>query len=854
MNVFSKITLKSLLQNKTRTTVTIIGVMLSAALICAVTTSVSSLNKFALDNMVYENGDWHGAALETDLRTVRLIEESREVLKAQSAQIIGYSPLENYANSSKPYLYIIGADDGFQDMMPVHIIKGAYPKTSDELLLPEHLMTNGGITYSLGEKLTLSIGDRRRDGQSLGQRTQYIVYDEETGAELGGDEDFTAREIREYTVVGYYERPDFERYQAPGYTAITLMDENPPDTGSYYVYFKMKSAGDVYSFMENNGLGYETNDNVLMFSGVSTHDNFYSVLFSLAAIVTVLIIFGSVSLIYNAFSISISERTRQFGLLSSVGATKKQLRGSVFFEAFAVSVIGIPLGILVGVAGIGVTLFLIGDKFMDLGAFSIPMRIAVTPAAILAAAAVAALTVIISAWIPSKRATRITAIEAIRQNADISVIAKKVKTSSLVYRLFGLPGMLAQKYYKRSRKKYRATVLSLFMSVVLFVSASAFTGNLTESVKGSFSTKGYDLIYASELTAQQKSSADELFSLISGAKAVKEAAMVSETGFYAPIEPEYLSEAVLALMEDNDIQIPLNVCFVDDASYLRFLKENRLDSTLYMDSYEPLAVGVDGVQFLDYENDRIMNLNIIGTERFDIDISIENENGNSKTKNLKAGTVITDKPFFITSNAALTLLYPYSALEAVTEGYYSGLTTSFPITSGDHKTCFESLRMILTENDYETYPLYDYAENAEQNRNIITIINVFAYGFIVLISLIAAANVFNTVSTNIILRRRDFAMLKSVGMTQNGFRKMMNFECLLYGTRALLFGLPVAAVIAYLINRSINLGYELRFNLPWLSIAISVLSVFAVVFASMIYSMRRIRKENPIDAMKNENL
>ena len=255
----------------------------------------------------------------------------------------------------------------------------------------------------------------------------------------------------------------------------------------------MKSP-DVYSFMEKNGLGYETNSNVLMFSGVSSHDNFYRVLYSLAAIVTALIVFGSVSLIYNAFSISISERTRQFGLLSSVGATKKQLRSSVFFEAFAVSVVGIPLGILVGIAGIGVTLHLIGDKFMDLGGFSIPMRLEITPAAILIAIAVAVITVFISALIPSKRATRISAIEAIRQTSDISVKPKKVRTSRITYKLFGLPGMLAQKYYKRSRKS--RPVVSLYER-----RAFGARQRLGAISNGQGLTKGCDLIYYSSFRA-----------------------------------------------------------------------------------------------------------------------------------------------------------------------------------------------------------------------------------------------------------------------------------------------------------------------------------------------------------------
>jgi putative ABC transport system permease protein len=137
---------------------------------------------------------------------------------------------------------------------------------------------------------------------------------------------------------------------------------------------------------------------------------------------------------------------------------------------------------------------------------------------------------------------------------------------------------------------------------------------------------------------------------------------------------------------------------------------------------------------------------------------------------------------------------------------------------------------------------------------MITVINVFAYGFIILISLIAATNVFNTVSTGISLRRREFAMLKSVGMTSKGFNKMMNYECLLYGAKALLFGLPTSFIITYLIYFFVSHGAEISFVLPWSAIGIAVFSVFAVVFATMMYSMSKIKKDNPIDALKNENL
>lgn len=142
----------------------------------------------------------------------------------------------------------------------------------------------------------------------------------------------------------------------------------------------------------------------------------------------------------------------------------------------------------------------------------------------------------------------------------------------------------------------------------------------------------------------------------------------------------------------------------------------------------------------------------------------------------------------------------------------------------------------------------------ESERALVTVVTVFAYGFIVLISLIALANVFNTISTNIQLRRREFAMLRSVGMTRKGFRKMMDFECILYGVKGLLYGVPTALAVTWLIYKSINEGIMMPYLFPWKSILISAVSVFAVVFATMLYGMHKLNRENTIDALKNENL
>ena len=472
MNVFNKVTLESLKKNRTRTIVTIIGIMLSAAMICASTTLVSSMQNFVLRCAIHIDGDWYGAVYDAAYKDYEDIRDSDRVSSAAYAQVLGYAKIDS-ANERKPYLYVLGGDvaSGYFETMPVHLILGALPKDSTEIILPEHLTSNGKVNYKLGDTVTLDVGDRTLDGRRLGQDTPVYTYDSETQVEIMSGERLENTEPRTYTVVGIYERPTFEDYSAPGYTALTAAATKSADQAPIHCYFKLHKPAGVYDFMKEMGYTqeyrYAYNTKVLLYSGTAPFDSFLTAFYSLAAIIIALIVFGSVSLIYNAFSISVSERTRQFGLLSSVGATRKQLRRMVLFEALAVSIVGIPLGILVGIGGIGITLLLIGDKFFSIVRVDIPMRLCVSWQAVVIAAVIALVTVLISAWIPSKRATGVSAVEAIRQSMDIKVSGRPVRTSKLAYKLFGLPGVLAGKHYKRNRKKYRTTVVSLFMSIVL---------------------------------------------------------------------------------------------------------------------------------------------------------------------------------------------------------------------------------------------------------------------------------------------------------------------------------------------------------------------------------------------------
>lgn len=908
MNVFNKVTLESLKKNRTRTIVTIIGIMLSAAMICASTTLVSSMQNFVLRCAIHIDGDRYGAVYDAAYKNYEDIRDSDRVSSAAYAQVLGYAKIDS-ANERKPYLYVLGGDvaSGYFKTMPVHLILGTLPKDSTEIILPEHLTSNGKVNYKLGDTVTLDVGDRTLDGRRLGQDTPVYTYDSETQVEIMSGERLENTEPRTYTVVGIYERPTFEDYSAPGYTALTTADPKSADQSSIHCYFKLHKPAGVYDFMKEMGYTqeyrYAYNTKVLLYSGTAPFDSFLTAFYSLAAIIIALIVFGSVSLIYNAFSISVSERTRQFGLLSSVGATRKQLRRMVLFEALAVSIVGIPLGILVGIGGIGITLLLIGDKFFSIVRVAIPMRLCVSWQAVVIAAVIALVTVLISAWIPSKRATRVSAVEAIRQSMDIKVSGRPVRTSKLAYKLFGLPGVLAGKHYKRNRKKYRTTVVSLFMSIVLFVSAAAFTNYMMESAEGGLASDQFDLIYAAESGASSAMTPDELLNLLFSEPNVTGGTYTKKQFLQGDISREYVT-AMFADRFSNfgmesedaapkDFSISGYLYFVADAEFNRLLEKYNLKEADYYDRDKPLGIALDRNIELDRRLEKYVTLDTLkgdgcvieGLYYVEIDgyyrkDSRIDENGNKVVLyqnrdnesdiielpygesfakyTLRSEKTIEEAPFFVSRSTpvAINMIYPYSMLESVVPeaALNQFRNTEYFLTSSNHTASFENLATVLTENGLSSRQLFDYAANAETNRNVVTIIRVFAYGFIVLISLIAAANVFNTISTNISLRRREFAMLKSVGMTQKGFRRMMNYECLLYGSKALLLGLPVSCGITYLIYRAVTTAYETSFHLPWAAIGIAVLSVFLVVFATMMYAMRKVKKDNPIDALKNENL
>ncbi|HIW73012.1 MAG TPA: ABC transporter permease [Firmicutes bacterium] len=887
MNIVNRVTLKTLKKNRTRTIVTVIGVLLSVAMITAVTTFISSMQQTMVNAEILSNGPWHASLDGIPYSAAQKEQTNPRLEKTGIRHGVGYAALEDPLNESKPYLYVEEMDAPAMELYGLRVVSGRLPQAAGEVVVAEHLSENGGMQVAVGDVLTLEIGDRYMTGQEeegpLGQINGY--WPEEV------PETLKVRESRTYTVVGIIERPDFENYSAPGYTLVAWLDPAVLSADDPVILpFIAKNAGEAVglsqSLLEENGLAETAasslHGDLLDFMGVGDNENFNAVLYNMGAVLIVLIMIGSVSLIYNAFAISVSERFKQFGMLAGIGATSRQIRNSVLFEACFISGIGIPLGLLSGVGGIGLTLYLLRDVLSSFLNSTADFRFvfSVSVPAVVIAALVGFFTVLVSAWIPSRRAARVSPIEAIRMTGEIRIKRRQVKTSRLTRRLFGIEGDLAMKNFKRNRRRYRATVFSLVISIVLFLSASSFTSYMSEGVNSVYSVSNYDLVVG--MNSFQEEDRDAVVGAVAGLEEVEDWSVVkcAAGNVCLPadcINPDYLvsqeegAAPGVSLNEDGTAWLNYYVYGISEEAFRAYLRELGLDEETYTASDSPRGIVLDQQVYYDRAGHLAVSRLFTSLPQEEItlhDSTYDYDTGESS--GLESGEVseaaltlsaVADKaPLGVEAYQSRTdifsILLPEQTFDALFGRFpdSSRLEDMLSIKAADAAAAETAIKAALQDRGYAGISPINLQEALQTNRNLILVINVFSYGFIALITLITITNVFNTISTNVNLRRREFAMLKSVGMTGGGFNRMINFECLFYGLKALLYGLPLSLLFTYWIHRSMDLGVSLHFRIPWLQVLICVLGVFLIVFITMMYAMSKVRRENIVDALKNENL
>lgn len=876
MKLLNKLTLKNLRLNKVRTIVTIVGIMLSAALITVVSGMALSGRQTMIDGQKTWSGNYDVALDIIDTAKIDKIRQNRNVENAFYKERLGYARTKNADGEICDYSVLAMSENTYGNCFKIDLIKGKFPTNSGEAVVTKSFKTQDGKNVKVGDKITLDVGVLTdKDGN---------VPDEE-GIHNLLQKDFNKCSIidtvkRTYTVTGIIERPKTsELYDPSNFSMIyTVSDEKAPveaiktkHMNKLYIAYTpqsesnyLQNTADILGFkaddmsnvisdeispedQQTSGINaYEFNSILLSMKGYGGSDGTNVMIFRLAVIIIIIVMLASVFVIRNSFAISITEKTSMYGMLASVGATKRQIRRNVLFEGFILGLIGIPLGILLGLGVNAILITILNSVLGDM--LSGAKFVFVTPTIpIICAIVLSAVTIFCSSFFIALRASRIPPLVAIRGNKDIKVKNNKpYRTSKLTKKLFGVGGEIASKSLKRSRKKYRTTVISIVVSVAMFIAVSAF------------------MDYGMTYTEHYYGKTDYSY-MVSGID-TKQAQTIEKM-------PEIENYLTVGLQYGHvSADVPVNECGEN------FLYDNA-DGTKSF-----------SVEFLEFEHDTFVQIcrelkldynKVKGGVLVYSQVTPDNSESGNSSKPMKLFGKTAPTKFIVYGNELIAGKLkvssvfdeiPKSADSVIGEGTILGqglIIGEQGVISpqlGEHE-CYITLyantsdhasltnRIESMEGADDSIYIYDYEETVRQFNAVMLIVGIFVYSFIGVISLIGLTNIFNTISTNMQLRSKEFASLKSIGMTKKEFNRMIRLESLMYGIKSLLIGIPLGVLGVFAIFSAFSRGnVPMSFVFPWKAILISIAAVIIVVWLIMKYSISKVNKQNIIETIRNDNI
>ncbi len=869
MNIVNKVTIKHLKENKKRTLVTIIGVIISIAMITGVITLGLSFSKLFQERDLSTSGYWHVMYKDINKTQAISIKNDSNTKDFIINKDLGYSYLKNSENKKKPYLFFTSFNKQGLINFNLKLKQGRLPKTPDEVVISSTALSNKEFDYKIGDTLNVDIGERyinskkqssEKSHEKLGQNSPYI-----------GKEEIVPTLRKEFIIVGIIEKPESEKQWSPGYTVISYVDESTlKEDDVFNVYtFQNKLKRNIYDYTKDirikNNIKYENveyNSSVLEWAGIVENDSPISSLYSIVGIFLVIVILGSVLLIYNSFAISVSERSRYLGMLSSIGATKKQKRNSVLFEGLIIGLISIPIGILSGIIGIWITFLFVNPLLKATMNNPVKLEIVVSPLGIILSILFSIITIYISAFIPSIKASKVTAIEAIRQSKDIKLTRRKVKTSKITRKIFGIEGEIALKNIKRNKGKYRITIFSLVVSIILFLTVSTFSFYTNKSLSMTNENTNYDIKIRMPIASKDERL--NIYNKFLNIDEVKEYSICKTIPLYSDFSPNMVPDFMKEKSSSSPYNYYVDLVLMDDKSLESYAKSIGENVSKLNDINNPQGIVISTARYYDQVNKKYIETEILNIKKGDsltLKGIIKNESKNitkinvlSTTKRLPVGVG------YSSSSSTITTVMSEKVFKAIVDKNYIGnyINPNNPETlflkCSDASKAQKSILSIKESSGSPDLFIFNKAEIEKKDKQIELIVSIFVYGFIGLISAISIANIFNTISTSISLRKKEFAMLKSIGMTPKSFNKMINYESIFYGLKSLLYGLPLSFIIMILLYKKLSSGFDFEFTIPFGSVLICILGVFVFVSIAMAYGSSKVRKENIIDALKQDNI
>lgn len=895
MKVLNELSVKDLRLNKKRSIVIIIGIILSTALICGVAGLITSFQKTFVETAKNSQGNYHAILYDVPKDELKYIEENRSIEDYYLSEELGYSYLTNGKTSTgeeeKPLVNVISMNDKFLNNMAINVKDGRLPENDDELAISTRINEKFKTNYKVGDTITLNVGELK--GTLDNKNANY--YDEEQIKKTEGTEQMAEDEIvnttsKTYKIVGIIERPTItiEPYEADWFTVITKMQTINKKANIAVLYTKpndyvkntesinqmvtAKSGTEANDFNVINGLNktyksykykVKINKELLSFQGASLDDETLRTIYGLGAFIMGIVLVSSVFVIRNGFAISITERLKQYGMLSSIGATKKQIKKSVYFEGFMLGIIGIPLGILSGIFAIYILVNVVNYILKDYVSSGTLLTYGISWPAIVVSIIVSVVTIWLSCRNSAKKASKITPIEAIRSSEDVKLKAKKIKCPKIITKIFKTGGEIAYKNLKRSKKKYRTTVISIIVSVVIFIAISSFIQYGFKMSSAYYTEKDYNyVVYAytsaspedTEEFAKEQAKNLKMLTDISNLPDVGEVSINKSNSFEMNMDEkhkaeltEYGKDIKARYSESNSDQEQIdtiNIISLSKNEYENYLKKIGGDYETYKDG----VILIDNNINMDENGKRIQG-SMYTWKKGDI---VTGKIGD-KEYNVKIVARTEERP------KGVNIMYNSNAFFIVSEEFINKTgyeTASLYAQSNDAYKLDEEVEQYKNDNNLTNSNLntFNMEKSVKAENAVILVISIFLYGFIGVITLIGITNIFNTITTNMNLRKKEFAMLKSIGMTKKEFNRMIRLESIFYGVKSLIIGIPIGLVLSYGMYNVFRNSMEMEYVLPYKSIVVAVIFVAVVIGIIMRYSMSKINKQNIIETIRNDNI
>lgn len=883
-----------------------------------------------------KDGDFHVKFSNVKMSELSEFKNNRNIESTFETMGMGFAKLDGCKNEDKPYAYVMATDEAGFERGCFNLIEGRMAKNEDEIVIPRHLKTNGRIDIKVGDEITLDVG-KRYDSNTESVISENCAYEHEA-------ETLTDTVTKHYKVVGIMERPGYgmEDYSAAGYTFVTYSDElaaidngtkseesEADNTLTVYSRYTQKalrnkdavtadiigvdeklfekannssvemSAEESDRFlkeMENAKYDIYMNGYLISYECVFPIDGSFKALFTVAAVVALIIILTSVYCIKNSFNISITEKIRQYGMLASVGATRRQIKSSVKTEAAMLGVVGIPVGTMSGILASLILVKVV--NVLSAGWLNVALNFHTSLPALILAVILSIATIYFSATGSARRAAKVTPLEAIRNTKEIKIKSSKLKTPAIIGRIWGIGGVISYKNIKRNNKKYRTTVTSIVICSVTFIVISYFMSMAFSMVGMSYASADYNIGINMSYKKDIHIDIEKLSKLVSGIEGVDDYLVGAGYDFDVD-KPEYTKEygEYCRQVYDNseDVSQMFLITVLDDKSYDKYASDAGIknaaagailvnkgtfdvyneNSSKYvkkeMELYkykagDTIECGYNVYDDASSDDNAVESDTESGTEDNSGYVDEETiNNGVRKTLDVTIAGVTDKVPIGYKSYSYATLLFMnqkgFESLWAdgksneLKQRYVSYSAYVVAENADEYQDTFEKETEGNPEYSQISFSVSNLDKQMRDEKSLFTLLGVFAYGLIVVIALIGITNIINTLSTGMELRSREFATLRSIGMTDKQFVGMVRLESVFISVKALVIGVPLGILISYLLCVMMNrMDDAIIYEPPYKAIILCILVVIMLIYAIMKLSMTKLRHNNIIETIKNENL